>query len=86
MKFIANMGAECAAFFDEFIDLDRKVLCIATLGFNDVCLHLCPFHVRSHISSFQLPLLFSLDAHSWRRKKVTAFVGQVFVGSNPPQL
>lgn len=39
MQFIANRGDECAAFFEDFIGVDRKVLCVATLGFNDVCLH-----------------------------------------------
>lgn len=39
MQFIVNKGDDCAAFFGDFIGLDRKILCIATLGFNDVCLH-----------------------------------------------
>ena len=39
MQFIVSKGEDCAAFFGDFIGLDRKILCIATLGFNDVCLH-----------------------------------------------
>ena len=39
MHFIVNKGEDCAAFFGDFISGDRKILCIATLGFNDVCLH-----------------------------------------------
>ena len=39
MQFIVNKGDDCAAFFGDFIGLDRMILCIATLGFNDVCLH-----------------------------------------------
>ena len=39
MQFIASSGDECAAFFHDFINADRKLLCVATLGFNDVCLH-----------------------------------------------
>ena len=39
VKFIVNKGAECEAFFNEFIGPDRNFLCIATLGFNDLCLH-----------------------------------------------
>lgn len=39
MQFIASSGDECAAFFRDFIGSDRKILCVATLGFNDVCLH-----------------------------------------------
>lgn len=39
MKTIANCDEECAAFFNDYITSDRKVLFIGTLGFNDVCLH-----------------------------------------------
>lgn len=39
MRFIANQGEECEAFFRHFIVPERKVLCIGTLGFNDLCLH-----------------------------------------------
>lgn len=39
MQFIASSGGECAAFFRDFISPDRKLLCVATLGFNDVCMH-----------------------------------------------
>lgn len=39
MKHIVNQGDECARFFVDYIKPERKVLCIATLGFNDVCLY-----------------------------------------------
>lgn len=39
MKHIVSQGDECARFFVDYIKPERKVLCIATLGFNDVCLH-----------------------------------------------
>lgn len=39
MKHIVSQGEDCARFFDDYITVDRKVLCIATLGFNDTCLH-----------------------------------------------
>lgn len=39
MDLIINQGDDCAGFFRDFIKEDRKALCIATLGFNDVCLH-----------------------------------------------
>ena len=39
MQFIASSGDECVAFFRDFINTDRKLLCVATLGFNDVCLY-----------------------------------------------
>lgn len=39
MKHIISRGGDCAQFFIDYITADRKVLCIATLGFNDICLH-----------------------------------------------
>lgn len=39
MQLIVNKGDDCAAFFRDYLAPERKVLCIATLGFNDVCLH-----------------------------------------------
>lgn len=39
MRFIANQGPECAAFFGEFLPTRTKALYIGTLGFNDICLH-----------------------------------------------
>lgn len=39
MKHIISQGEDCAQFFSDYITMDRKVLCIATLGFSDICLH-----------------------------------------------
>ena len=39
MKHIVSQGGDCAQFFNDYITADRKVLCIATLGFNDICLN-----------------------------------------------
>lgn len=39
MKHIVSQGEDCPQFFSDYITADRKVLCIATLGFNDICLH-----------------------------------------------
>ena len=39
MNHIVSQGEDCAQFFRDYITADRKVLCIATLGFNDICLH-----------------------------------------------
>ena len=39
MKHIVSQGEDCAQFFSDYITADRKVLCIATLGFNDICLY-----------------------------------------------
>jgi hypothetical protein len=39
MNHIVSQGDECARFFQEYIKPGRRILCIATLGFNDVCLH-----------------------------------------------
>lgn len=39
MRFIANQGEECEAFFRDFIVPERRVLCIGTLGFIDLSLH-----------------------------------------------
>lgn len=39
MNHIVSQGDECARFFVDYITTERKVLCIATLGFNDVCLY-----------------------------------------------
>lgn len=39
MKHIVSEGEDCARFFSDYLPADRKVLCIATLGFNDICLH-----------------------------------------------
>lgn len=39
MKFIANQAEECEIFFRDYISPEKKVLCIGTLGFNDLCLH-----------------------------------------------
>lgn len=39
MKHIVSQGPDCAQFFSDYITEDRRILCIATLGFNDICLH-----------------------------------------------
>lgn len=39
MKHVVSQGEDCAQFFSDYITADRKVLCIATLGFSDICLH-----------------------------------------------
>ena len=39
MDYIANRQEQCEEFFADFITADRKVLCVGTLGFNDLCLH-----------------------------------------------
>lgn len=39
MKHIVSQGADCAQFFSDYITVERRVLCIATMGFNDICLH-----------------------------------------------
>jgi hypothetical protein len=39
VQFIVNKGEDCATFFADYLVVERKVLVIATLGFNDVCLH-----------------------------------------------
>ena len=39
MNHIVSQGEDCAQFFRDYVTTDRKVLCIATLGFNDICLH-----------------------------------------------
>lgn len=39
MDYIANRQAHCEQFFDDFITEERKILCVGTLGFNDLCLH-----------------------------------------------
>jgi hypothetical protein len=36
---IVSQGGDCAQFFQDYITAERKVLCIGTLGFNDICLH-----------------------------------------------
>jgi hypothetical protein len=36
---IVSQGEECAQFFSDYIVGERKVLCIATLGFHELCLH-----------------------------------------------
>lgn len=37
--FITHKGAECDAFFRDYISADRRLLFVGTLGFNDLCLH-----------------------------------------------
>lgn len=39
MHHIVSQDEDVAAFFRDYITQDRKVLCIGTLGFNDICLH-----------------------------------------------
>lgn len=39
MNHIVSQGEDCAQFFRDYITSARKVLCVATLGFNDICLH-----------------------------------------------
>lgn len=39
MDYIANHQVQCEQFFDDFITAERKILCVGTLGFNDLCLH-----------------------------------------------
>jgi hypothetical protein len=39
MNHVVSQGEDCVQFFSDYITADRKVLCIATLGFNDICLH-----------------------------------------------
>lgn len=39
MNHIVSQGEDCVRFFSDYITTDRKVLCIATLGFNDICLY-----------------------------------------------
>ena len=39
MQFIVNKGDDCATFFHDYLTVERNILVIATLGFNDVCLH-----------------------------------------------
>lgn len=39
MNHIVSQSEDCDAFFRDYISPERKVLCIATLGFNDICLH-----------------------------------------------
>ncbi|AMV44337.1 hypothetical protein [Paraburkholderia caribensis] len=36
--YITHKGDQCEAFFRDYISADRKILLIATLGFNDLCL------------------------------------------------
>lgn len=39
MDYIANRQTQCEQFFNDFITTERKILCVGTLGFSDLCLH-----------------------------------------------
>lgn len=39
MEYISNHQEQCEQFFNEYITAGRKILCVGTLGFSDLCIH-----------------------------------------------